>query len=97
MDTEISEITTRRYRCKNCHETLTMKLSGVGRAARSHRFMAVEGVVYALGLSHRGVELAMGLFGHHTDHVSGWRDMQRLGRAVRKRLPRVRAKVVGVD
>ena len=97
VDISVSEIQTQRYRCKNCHKTMTMKPRGVGRSARSHGFMAVVGVLYALGLSHRGVELAMGLFGHHIDHVSSWRDVQKLGGAVRRRLPSGRAKVAGVD
>ncbi len=97
VDIPVSEIRTQRYRCKNCHRTMTAKPVGVGRAARSHAFTALVGVLYALGLSHRGVETAMGLFGHHIDHVSGWRDIQRLGKAVRRRLRSVGAKVVGVD
>ena len=97
VDISVSEIQTQRYRCKNCSMTVTARPKGIGRASRSHRFMAVAGVLYALGLSHRGVELAMGLFGHHTDHVSVWRDVQRLGKAVRRRLPSGRAKVAGVD
>lgn len=59
--------------------------------------MALIGVLYALGLSHRGLERAVALFGHRVDHVSSWRDIQRLGQAVRRRLPPGRARIVGVD
>ena len=58
VDISVSEITTQRYRCKNCHKTVTLKPAGVGRATRSHAFMAAVGVLYALGLSHRGIETA---------------------------------------
>lgn len=97
VDISVSEIRTQRYRCKNCHKTVTAKPPGVGRAVRSHAFMAAVGVLYALGLSHRGIETAMGLFGHDIDHVSSWRDIQRLGKSVRSRLQSGSARVVGVD
>ncbi len=46
------------------------------------------GVLYALGLSHRGIEAALELFGHSVDHVSSWRDIQRLGKRIRRGLPK---------
>ena len=70
---------------------------GVGRTQRSHPFMALVGVLYALGLSHRGIEVAAGMFGYSIDHVSSWRDIQRMGKGVRMRLPRGSARIVGVD
>ena len=39
----------------------------------------------------------MGLFGHSVDHVSSWRDIQKLGKAVKRRLPEGKARVVRVD
>ena len=39
----------------------------------------------------------VGLFGHHIDHGSSWRDIQRLGKVVRKRLPKGSTRVGGVD
>ena len=97
VDISVREIRTQRYRCKNCHKTVTTKPAGVGRATRSHAFMGLVGVLYALGLSHRGIETAMRLFGHDIDHVSSWRDIQRLGKSVRGRLVSGSASVVGVD
>ena len=55
------------------------------------------GVLYALGIEPPGIETVLGLFGHRVDHVSSWRDIQRLGKAVRRRLPRGSARIVGVD
>lgn len=97
VDLNVTEIATQRYRCKSCGKTVTVRPKGEGRAGRSHAFMALVDVLYALGLSHRGIETALGLFGHSVDHVSSWRDIQRLGKAVRSRLPRGSARVVGVD
>ena len=54
-------------------------------------------MLYALGLSHRGVEGALRLLGYGVDQVTSWRDRQRLGRAVRRRLPAGRARIVAVD
>ena len=96
MDLRVGKVATQRYRCKSCTKTVTVKPKGVGRARRSQPLMALVGVLYSLGLSHRGIELVLGLFGHSVDHVSSWRDMQRLGKAVRNRLPKGRARVVGV-
>ena len=59
--------------------------------------MVLLGVLYSLGLSNRGTETALSLFGHSVDHVSRWRDIQRLGKAVRKPLPSNSATVMGVD
>ena len=98
VDVTVTEITTQRYRCKNCRKTVTARPKGVGRSGRSHAFMALIGVLYALGLSsHRGVETTLGLFGHSVDHVSSWRDIQKLGKAVKRRLPEGKARVVRVD
>lgn len=97
IDVSVTEIATRRYRCKSCGVTVTAKPQMVGRAGRSHAFMALIGVLYGLGLSHRGIEMVVGLFGHSVDHVSSWRDIQRLGKSVRRRLPKGNARVVGVD
>ncbi len=54
-------------------------------------------MLYALGLSHRGIEAIAGLLGYSVDHVTSWREVQRLGRAVRRRLPAGRVRIVGVD
>ena len=97
VDVKVLEITIQRYRCKSCGKTLTARPRGVGRTQRSHPFMALVGVLYALGLSHRGIEVAAGMFGYSIDHVSSWRDIQRMGKGVRMRLPRGSARIVGVD
>ena len=97
VDVNVTHITTQRYRCKNCGKTVTTRPKGVGRSGRTHSFTALIGVLYALGLSHRGIETALKLFGHRVDHVSSWRDIQRLGKAVKRRLPEGKASIVGVD
>ena len=58
--------------------------------------MGPVGVLYTLDLSHRGIETVVGLFGHTINHVNSCRNMQRPGEGVRKRLPRGRARIVGV-
>ena len=97
VDVNVTHVTTQRFRCKNCGKTVTARPKGVRRSGRSDAFTALIGVLYALGLSHRGVETALGLFGYSVDHVSSWRDIQRLGKAVKRRLPEGKARVVGVD
>ena len=90
-------ILTRRYQCAACGKTTTARPPGAGRGRRSPPFTAILGVLYALGLSHRGVAVAAGLLGYSVDQVTSWRDAQRLGRAARRRLPAGRVRIVGVD
>lgn len=97
IDVSVGEVSTQRYRCKGCGKTITASPQGVGRSERSRSFSALIGVLYALGLSHRAIETVLGLFGYRVDHTSSWRDVQRLGSMVRRRLPAGRARVVGVD
>lgn len=92
MGLTVTEIVTQRYRCKRCGQTVTASPREVGRARRRHAFRTLIGVLYGLGLSHRGVETALGLFGHRVDHVS----IQRLGQAVCRQLPQGDARVVEV-
>lgn len=96
-DVSVSEVRTQRYRCKGCGKTITASPQGVGRTGRSTAFRALIGVLYGLGLSHRGIETVMGLFGYRVDHMSSWRDVQRLGCMVRRGLAAGSARVVGVD
>ena len=96
-DAQVKAIWTQRYRCSACGKTTTARPPGVGQAGRSQPFIAILGVFYALGLSHRSLEVALALLGYSVDHVTSWRDLQRLGRAVRRRLPAGRVRVVAVD
>ena len=96
-DVKVQSVTTRRYRCSSCGKTVTARPPGVGRTGRSRPFTALLGVLYALGLSHRKMEMALALLGYSVDHVPGWRDLQRLGRLVRRRLPAGQARIVGGD
>ena len=97
IDVSVDKAVTQRYRCKGCGKTVTARPKGVGSKGRSHSFRALIGVLYALGLSHRGIETVVGLFGYRVDHTSSWRDVQKLGGVVRSRLPVGSARVVGVD
>ena len=96
-DVKVQSVTTRRYRCSSCGKTVPARPPGVGRTGRSRPFTALLGVLYALGLSHRKMEMALALLGYSVDHVTCWRDLQRLGRLVRRRLPAGHARIVGVD
>ena len=43
------------------------------------------------------MEGALRLLGYGVDHITSWRDVQRLGRAVRRRLSAGRVRVVAID
>ena len=98
VDLTVSEIATQRYRCKSCGKTVTSKTSREwGEPDEATRSWLCSAFCTDLGLSHRGIETALSLFGYSVDHVSSWRDIQRLGKAVRRQLPKGSARVVGVD
>ena len=65
-------------------------MPGVGRGRRSQPFTALPGMWYALGLSYRGIEIIAGLLGYGVAQVTSWR-------AVRRRLPAGRVRIVAVD
>ncbi len=52
---------------------------------------------YALGLSHRGIEVMASLPGYSVAQVTSWREMQRLGLAVGRRLPVGWVRIGAVD
>ena len=89
-DVRVKAILTQRYRCVACGKTTTARPLGVGRGRRSQPFTALLGMLYALGLSHRGIEVIAGLLGYGVDQVTSWR-------AVRRRLPAGRAWIMAVD
>ena len=70
-----------------CGKTITARPLGVSRGRRSQPFTTLLGMWYALGLSRRGIEVMAGLLGYGVAQVTSWREMQRLGRAVGRRLP----------
>ena len=72
-------------------------MPGVGRGRRSQPFTALPEMWYDPGLSHRGIEVIAGLLGYSVAQVTSWREVQRLGRAVRRRLPAGRARIGAVD
>ena len=82
-DARVKVIRTQRYPCSACGKTTTARPPGVGQARRSQPFTAILGVFYALGLSQRRLEAALALLGYSVDHVTSWRDLQRLGQAAR--------------
>ena len=70
---------------------------GVSRGRRSQPFTALLGMWYDLGLRHRGIEVIAALLDHSVDRVTSWREAQRLGRAVRRRLPAGRVRIEAMD
>ena len=61
VDLRVGEVVTHRYRCKSCGKTMTARPKGIERAGRSQPLVGLTGVLYGLGLSHRSIEMVLGL------------------------------------
>ena len=96
LSSQSLEIANQLFRDEICGKAVASKPKGVERAGQSHAFMAQIGIFSGLGLSLGGIE-AVSPFGHRVHFVSSCREVQRLGTAVRKRLPTGSARPVGVD
>ncbi len=70
----MKSVRIQRYRGVDCAKTITARTLGVGRGRRSQPFTALPGMLYALGLSHWGIEVIAGLPGYSVAHVTSWRE-----------------------
>lgn len=96
-DTKVRAVTVRRYKCISCQKTFRYYPAGITHAQQSERLMKLCVIMWSLGLSHRSVVLILAVFGVRVSHMSGWRDVQREGKQIRRRLKWKPARVVGVD
>lgn len=95
-DLEVKVAHVQRYCCKGCQRTFSAHPDGLGHSPQTHQYMALLVVLYTLGLSLRGLILALSLFGvPSVSFVSVWRDVQRLGRSLRG--SSLKSRIVGVD
>ena len=63
-DPKVETIAQRRMKCPFCKTTWTVRLEGVGhRRQRTDRLSCIGVVSYMLGLSYRGVEQFLTMFG----------------------------------
>lgn len=96
-DPQLVQVEVRRYRCTSCGRTFRYYPKGVTKADQSLRLQQLAAIMWALGVSYRGVTSLLGVFAIRLCHMSVWRDVQQLAEAKRREAAKRRAKVLGVD
>jgi transposase-like protein len=96
-DTKIRTVEVCRYRCNRCKRTFRHYPEGVSAAQQSERLKKLAVICWSLGLSYRGLELILSAFDVVLSRMSGWRDVQAAGEAIRQKTKWKSARVVGVD
>ena len=96
-DVRMKQVRVYRYRCCRCKRTFRYYPEGVSRADQTARLWLLAGMLWTLGLSHRGVSLILSGLGVGLSFMSVWRDVQGQARQIQcsKRWQKVR--VLGLD
>jgi transposase-like protein len=100
-DPKIETVAQRRMMCPLCKTTWTVRLEGVGDGRqRTDRLICIGVVLYMLGLSYRGVEQFLTMFGWPGSKSTIERDLARSGqkaKALHIQSLRMGVQVLGVD
>lgn len=96
-DPKIKSVRVSRYRCTVCRHTFRHYPQGISRAQQSARMKQLAVVCWALGLSYRGIEKVLSVFGLELGRMSSWRDVQAAAERLRGRTKWKAARLVGVD
>lgn len=96
-DTKVRQVKVYRYRCTSCKQTFRHYPEGIERGLQSERLKKLVVICWSFGLSYRGIEGVFSAFGVSLSRMSGWRDVQGEGEAIRKRKTWQPARVVGID
>jgi transposase-like protein len=100
-DPKVETIAQRRMKCPFCKTTWTVRVEGIGHGRqRTDRLICIGVVLYMLGLSYRGVEQFLTIFGWQGSKSSIERDLAWSGqqaKALHMRSMRMGVQVLGVD
>ena len=86
-----------RYRCCHCRRTFRHYPQGVDQADQTQRMRKLAAVLWVLGMSLRGVAMALSAFGVQLSYMSVWRDLQEQADQLVKRRRWQGVRVLGVD
>ena len=86
-----------RYLCCSCRRTFRHYPQGVDRADQTQRMRKLATLYWVLGMSLRGVAIAISGFDVTLSHMTVWRDLQEQATLVDKRHHWQQARVLGVD
>jgi transposase len=74
-DHEIRTVQVYRYRCCGCRRTFRHYPQGVERSDQTERLRKLAALFWVLGMSLRGVQTALGVFGVSISATTVWRDI----------------------
>lgn len=86
-----------RYRCCRCRRTFRHYPAGVDRADQTRRMRKLAAIYWTLGMSLRGVGIALLPFGVKLSHMTVWRDLQEQADELEKRNRWKSVRVLGID
>ena len=86
-----------RYRCCHCWHTFRHYPEGVDRADQTERMRKLAALLWVMGMSLRGVGIALSAFGVKLSHMSVWRDLQEQVNVLEQRRRWQGVRVLGVD
>jgi len=96
-DSRCRKVQVYRYRCCHCRRTFRYYPQGVDRADQTQRLRKLAVIYWVLGMSLRGVGMALGPFGVKLSHMSVWRDLQEQANLLEKQRHWKPVRVLGVD
>jgi len=96
-DSRFRSVQVYRYRCCSCKRTFRHYPPGVDRADQSQRLRKLAAMYWVLGLSLRGVAMALAPFGIRLSHMSVWRALQAQTGHVEKQRRWQPVRVLGLD
>jgi transposase-like protein len=96
-DNHYRSVQVYRYRCCSCQRTFRYYPQGVDWADQTQRLRKLAALFWVLGMSLRGVQLALSAFGVQVSHMTVWRDIQEQAKALEKRRRWQPVRVLGVD
>lgn len=86
-----------RYLCCSCRRTFRYYPQGVDRADQTQRMRKLASLYWILGMSLRGVTIALSCFKVTLSHMTVWRDLQEQATLLEKRCRGQSVRVLGVD
>lgn len=86
-----------RYRCCRCGRTFRHYPFGIDAADQTQRLRKLAAIYWVMGLSLRGVAIALAPFGVKLSHMSVWRDLQAQTDLLEKRRRWQPVRVLGLD
>lgn len=96
-DNRYRRVQVYRYRCCHCRRTFRHYPAGIDRADQTQRLRKLVAIFWVLGLSLRGVKVALAAFNIELCHMTVWRDLDEAAREVARQRQWRPVRVLGLD